>query len=232
MNIAIRTTGVPIETFNKFLESEGCSDIIYNTEQPDDVQLHNHWLCTIHKELASFKKQRTRILKDYKGNQFVSIQVLKKTKDEYLAYMCKGYNVTKPYSAFRDKKQEPQVVGMLADSVSEYHEQFWSTYESMKTIQEDKKKSPTTGEKFLEYALPYCLDNGIEAHDRKEIARVTIRYFGFIAKSKFGKNIICEYMNLLTLHLDEEEFLNSSKLQRAGFLTAVLDMDQYRINVF
>lgn len=222
MYIAIRTTGVPIEIINKFLTSEGCSEIIMNTEQPQDVELHNHWLCKINKELASFKKQRTRILKDYKGNQFVSIQALKKTKEEYLRYMCKGYNVTKPYSSYVNNCEAPQVIGIEESEVLENHNEFWKTYECMKVKDVNKYKTKTVGEKFLEYALPYCLENGIEGSNATQIFRVTVRYFGKIAKTKFGANLIVEYMNLLTINLREE--LITGEMCHSNFENKVMDL--------
>lgn len=228
MYITARTTNVPVNEFKKFLEDEKCSEIIYNTEQPENVQLHNHWCFKINKDVAAFKKQRTRKLKEYKGNEFVSIQELKKSKDEYLQYMCKGYNVTKPYSKFVGNCEKPQVEGLELQEIEVHHEQFWKTYDAIKPDAENSKRTRTTGEKFLDYALPYCLDNKIEANNRKEIAKVTIRYFGKIAKTKFGKHLICEHMNLLTFNLDEAYMLGEC-WPSSNFMESVLDMDRNAI---
>lgn len=208
--LTARTTSVSVDVFKNFLIKEGCSQIIYNEECPPSDNLHNHWLFWIDKEIKSFKQQRTRSkeLKEFKGNSFISIQVLKKTKEDYLQYMCKGYNVTKPYSEFIESRVEPKVYGLEDDQVLENNLKFWEQYKVLSSVIETKKKELTKSEKFLKYALGRCADEGVGVDDFKELCAIVINYFGRIAKEPFCEIIVHKHLNLLRAQLDIEYFTN------------------------
>lgn len=206
-----RCDEVAAQAFREFLRKLEVKALLIVKEDPGNNP-HYHYYFESDKSESAIKKARTRFeaMKPFKGNKYISISVLRESKEEYLRYLCKGYNVSKPYSLHCKTKEAPKIVhrticDLLDEDIVKYHNEFWEVNkELVKDKPKVKRKVTTWTQQLVEDICIASINQEWDYEDDKLnwIAEYIIEYT--IGKSKpFDKFILKKMMNICVLKIEK-----------------------------
>lgn len=137
---------------------------LYNTEDTGNNRHHHFFFqCKLKLQTIRVRRMKFEELNAYPGNRWLSFSNLRTSVEEYLRYICKGFNVKKPYDTFiKDGKYigDPPTVYGVVDYIN-LHQEFWKNYLKIRensTYKKKESKSVTT--EWLNHIRPIL--NGLE----------------------------------------------------------------------
>lgn len=176
------------ESFNKFLESQNCQNIIYNHEDTGNNP-HNHWLFETTKTKDTLNKAKTRYFNKESIEWKKDDVVFSICQDpiKYRKYLCKGYNVSLKKGQGCEEPEDPRVIGMNVNEVMKLHKEFWETNSKSLEIKQKKKASSTTTHfsMFRQWMKGKILETELDAFGNEvPTTKVMIKQYLLMCKSK------------------------------------------------
>lgn len=227
-----RCDEVAHEAFRAFLrEKLDVKNLVICKEDPGNNP-HYHYYFESDKNESAIKKARTRfdLIKPFKGNKYISISVLRGSKDEYMKYMCKGYNVSKPYSDFVKTHEPPRIVFRTIvdfpdEKIHELNQDFWKTYRELSKETNPKKKRNVTT--WTQQLIEDCIrdakkhtDTFNDEETKKWVAEYVVNYTCDM-KKPFDKFILKRMYNQCICHVMPRyrEFFRDDLVRELEFFT-------------
>lgn len=235
-----RADGPAFPDFLNFLRHIKVTKLIVNREDPGDNP-HHHLSFLSDKKESALKQAKTRFFKtidsEYTGNRYISISLCRKTTEEYLQYMCKGFDVGKPYS--KSVNDEGIYIGepfsiiinestYTHEQFQEFHEQFWSTYlltsENYEKHLKKKRSQLTFTENLINGLMVRYKEQDFKYVDHDFISSYIVESFCDATKV-FDKFILRRIYNIAILKI--EKYLGKDTFTRTVQQDLIASLREY-----